>query len=77
MLMIGADVRFWPNSAVRISLAGCRTEKITNCLDRQLTTQSLPTYAQVLAAHMGLIELQASEVTMPTGSFKLQRDQRP
>jgi hypothetical protein len=34
------NVWFWPNSAVRVSLAGCRTGKVSDCLDRQLSTRS-------------------------------------
>jgi hypothetical protein len=33
-------VCFWPNSAVRVSLSGCRAGKVIDFVDRQLTTQS-------------------------------------
>lgn len=35
------NVRLWPNSAVYLSLADCRAEKIIDCLDRLLSAQAV------------------------------------
>lgn len=34
------DGSFWPNPAVRLSIAGCQAGKLTDCHDRQQPTQS-------------------------------------
>lgn len=56
--LISPKVRFWPNSAVRVSLANCRAGKVIDCVDRQLSTQT----RRLTASHFGFFALDVRPV---------------
>ena len=60
-------VRFWPISAVRPSIAGCRSEKVTNGHDRPQLTRSGP------RSLLGNVLLRMLEKHHPAGSEEHRR----